>query len=326
MAGQIRTVLLTRKMIKQKIREKKPDLFHAHSPCLNGLAAIGHGVPFIYEMRSSWEDAAVSEGATREGSLRYRVSTQLETFVARNAAAIIVICEGLRRELVSRGIPAEKITVVPNALPARIFELPSDEEVATLRKTLFLNDSKMIGYFGSFFQWEGVESLVRVLPEIALAVPNVRLLLAGGGRQENSIRKLVTDMGMEEYVLFSGRVPAEDMPMYYALADVMIYPRLSNRLTEMVTPLKPLEAMAQRTPVVASDVGGHRELIDDGRTGFLFPHGDHKALCSKVVDVLQHNLSVESVVTVARQEVEQDRRWEKISKVYLDVYDCVVGE
>ena len=319
--GQIRTVALTRNMIKKKIQDRKPDLVHAHSPCLNGLAALGHGVPLIYEMRSSWEDAAVSEGATREGSLRYRVSKQLETFVARKATAITVICDGLRRELENRGIQGDKITVVPNALPARIFELPSDEEVTALRGKLRLIDSKVIGFFGSFFQWEGVDDLVRVLPKVVNAVPNVRLLLAGGGRQERFLRNLVSELGVERYVLFAGRVPAAAMPTYYGLADVMVYPRLSNRLTEMVTPLKPLEAMAQNTPVLASDIGGHRELIDDGRTGFLFAPGDEEALASEIINVLQQQSGVDAIVRVARQEVMQDRRWESVARRYVDLYD-----
>lgn len=319
--GQIRTISLTRVTIKKHLRDRGPTLIHAHSPCLNGLAAIGHGVPFVYEMRSSWEDAAVSEGATQEDSMRYRVSRYLETFVARRAVAVTVICEGLRQELISRGIDAEKITVVPNAVPGRFFEARSVEEVEALREKLGLTDAKIIGYFGSFFHWEGVENLVRALPKIVRSVPNVKLMLAGSGRLEESIRNTVSALGMQRHTIFAGRIPAEEMPNYYGLADAMVYPRLSNRLTEMVTPLKPLEAMAQKTPVVATDIGGHRELIDDNRTGFLYPADDDDALCARIVGILTSELSVASVVSVARREVERDRRWATISKRYMDLYD-----
>ena len=115
--GQIRTVFGIRKKIAGQLGQRPIDVIHAHSPCLNGLAALGHGVPLIYEMRSSWEDAAVSVGTTDEGSVRYRLSRALESFVARRADSIVVICEGLKSELLARGVREEKITVIPNALP-----------------------------------------------------------------------------------------------------------------------------------------------------------------------------------------------------------------
>ncbi|MEL7185051.1 MAG: TIGR04063 family PEP-CTERM/XrtA system glycosyltransferase [Pseudomonadota bacterium] len=320
-AGQLRTISLTRAAIKARLRENKPDFLHAHSPCLNGLAALGLGVPLVYEMRSSWEDAAVSEGATEEGSTRYRVSRYLETLVARKATAITVICDGLRHELIGRGIDTGKITVVPNAVPLRFFEERSEAMVTALRTRLNLDGFKAIGYFGSFFHWEGVADLVRAMPKIIKSVPNVKLLLAGSGRLQDAIRAKVAEFGIEEHVVFVGRIPAAEMPTYYGLANAMVYPRLSNRLTEMVTPLKPLEAMAQRIPVVASDIGGHRELIVNGETGFLYAAGNDDALCAAVTSVLQGDNLLDSIVCRARRTVEQERRWEAVSKRYVDLYD-----
>ena len=242
--GQLRTINLTRKKIASYLQHQPAKIIHAHSPCLNGLATLGHGVPVVYEMRSSWEDAAVSVGATQEGSMRYRVSKVLETYVANRADAVVVICRGLKTELTRRGIPDEKITVVPNALSEHMFVKPDEDMVAEVRKRYSLNGCKVIGFFGSFFEWEGVDNLIEALPAVLESVPNTRLLIAGGGRQESALHGLVSKLGLEKSVVFAGRVAHDEIGACYAAADVMAYPRIPDRLTNMVIPLKPLEAMA----------------------------------------------------------------------------------
>ncbi len=321
--GQLRTITTTRAALRAHIDSHAVDLLHAHSPCLNGLAAIGLNLPLVYEMRSSWEDAAVSEGATREGSLRYRVSRWLETFVAKRASAITVICGGLKEELVKRGIAESKITVVPNAVPESMFEPATAESVSRIRASLALPEAPVIGYFGSFFQWEGVADLVRAMPDIRSKVDDAILLLAGGGRQETALRELVSELKLERAVIFAGRVPHHDVPSLYALANVMVFPRVSNRLTEMVTPLKPLEAMAQGVPVVASDIGGHAELIKNGETGILYDPSDGSGLVDGILEVLENGPDVQAMVRRAAEWVTTERRWASVSKRYLDVYQAV---
>jgi len=319
--GQVRTVASTRKSIAKLLRVKPVSAIHAHSPCLNGLAALGHGVPLIYEMRSSWEDAAVSVGTTTEGSYRYRVSKMLETFVVRRADAVVVICEGLRRELLNRGVPNEKITVVPNALPPEMFELPDPTAVASVRRRFALEDARVIGFFGSFFEWEGVDELVRVLPDVIQAVPDARLLLAGGGRQEAVLRELVAKLDLEEKGTFAGRVANDEVKAFYGAADVMAFPRVSDRLTNMVTPIKPLEAMAQGTIVVASDVGGHKELVRHGENGFLYRAGDREGLARAIAVALNSRDNLREFQARARNFVEAERQWSVVSRRYIPLYE-----
>ena len=319
--GQLRTISLTRKRIAEHLREHDAGIIHAHSPCLNGLAALGHGLPLVYEMRSSWEDASVSVGTTTEGSMRYRLSRALETFVARRADAVVVICEGLKAELVDRGIAPERITVVPNALPENMFVRPPVEKVSAVRERFGLNGSKVIGFFGSFFEWEGVDSLIKAFPAVLETVPDARLFIAGGGNQEAVLHKLVAKLGLEEKTVFAGRVSHDDIPACYAAADAMAYPRVPDRLTNMVTPLKPLESMAQGTVVVASDVGGHKELIADGQTGTLFRAGDLEDLAHKLVFVLTHPEKVREMTGNALQYVQRERRWSSVVEGYMPVYE-----
>lgn len=319
--GQIRTIWRTRAEVSRFLQNSSSQVIHAHSPCLNALAVLGLGKPLLYEMRSSWEDAAVASGTTTEGSLRYRISRALETLVVREADEVVVICDGLKAELILRGVAEDRITVVPNAVPAEMFALPSTTRTAEVRKRYGLEHARVIGFFGSFFEWEGIDVLIEAMPAVLAVVPDVRLLLAGGGRQEDELRRIVDQYGLANHVIFAGRIAPDDMRAYYGAADVMAYPRVSDRLTEMVTPLKPLEAMAQGRPVVASDVGGHRELITDGETGFLFRSGDTDGLARCLIDVLESTHDLDRVTVAAREGVERERRWPVIAERYLPVYE-----
>lgn len=323
--GQLHTIRATRRQIRKIVRTGSHRLIHAHSPCLNGLAALGLGLPLVYEMRSSWEDAAVSVGRTTAGSLRYRVSKALETFVVRRADAVVVICEGLRQELLARGVPDEKITVVPNALPPEVFELPEEKSMSEVRRRYSQDDAWIIGFFGSFFEWEGIDELIRALPAVIERVPKAHLLLAGGGRQEPALRELVDRLGLESRVTFAGRVPHDEVMALYGAVDVVAFPRVQDRLTDMVTPIKPLEAMAQGTIVVASDVGGHRELVQHEQTGFLYRAGDRGALARALVDVAEAGKHLGDVRAKARQFVEEERQWAVVSRRYGPLYERFGG-
>src|SRR5690606_28617170 len=140
----------------------------------------------------------------------------------------------------------------------------------------------VLGFVGSFYAYEGLDLLVQAFASLSAQRSDLMLLLVGGGPQEQALKAQVAQLGLLDKVIFSGRVPHDEVSGHYALIDILAYPRRSMRLTELVTPLKPLEAMAQGKIFVASDVGGHKELIDDGRTGTLFKADDEAALVAAV--------------------------------------------
>jgi glycosyltransferase involved in cell wall biosynthesis len=146
----------------------------------------------------------------------------------------------------------------------------------------------------------------------------------GGGRQEAELKRLASEFGIADKVVFAGRVPHSDVQRYYDLIDVLVYPRLSMRLTELVTPLKPLEAMAQGRLLVASDVGGHRELIRPGETGILFKAGDSAALATAVLDLLGNPERWAALKSTARSFVENERNWRASVARYDEVYARVM--
>jgi glycosyltransferase involved in cell wall biosynthesis len=168
--------------------------------------------------------------------------------------------------------------------------------------------------------------LLEALPRILATHPRVRVLLVGGGPEESNLKRLANRLAIADSVIFTGRVPHDDVQRYYDLVDVLVYPRLSMRLTELVTPLKPLEAMAQGRVLIASDVGGHRELIRDRETGTLFKAGDVEALAGKVVEVLADQANWPRMRAAGRRFVETERSWARSVGRYRDVYERVAGK
>lgn len=302
----------------------QPDILHAHSPALNGIAAVQAGktlgLPVVYECRAFWEDAAVDHGTSREGGLRYRLTRHLETYVFQKANAVTTICEGLRNEIVSRGVPAEKVTVIPNAVDVDRFTFMADAD-ETLKAELGLSGKQVLGFIGSFYAYEGLPLLLDAMPAILDREPDVRLLLVGGGPQEGLLKEKVRQAGLEEIVIFTGRVPHDQVQRYYNLVDLFVYPRLPMRLTELVTPLKPLEAMAQGKLVLASDVGGHQELIREQVNGYLFKSASVEALVDAVLKIFGTSESWDQVRQLGREYVEKERNWSNSVSNYQAVYE-----
>jgi glycogen synthase len=310
------------------VQEWKPDLIHAHSPMFSALAGLRvakrHKLPLIYEIRAFWEDAAVGNGTGTEGSIKYRLTKAIETFAAHRADAVAVICEGLKGDLMARGIRAEKIMVSPNGVDLGLFGNPPPRNDA-LAKSIGIRNAPTIGFIGSFYDYEGIDDLIAAMPALVAAQPGLKLLLVGGGPMEDSLRLQAVSSPVANSILFVGRVPHEDVEQYYSLIDVLVYPRKKMRLTDLVTPLKPLEAMAQKRLVAASDVGGHRELIEDGVTGTLFAPDDPRALADSLVELFQNRDQWDARRTAGREFVERDRNWSSNISRYRPVYHKLTG-
>jgi PEP-CTERM/exosortase A-associated glycosyltransferase len=299
------------------------DIMHAHSPCLTGLAALGANRPFkrpfVYEMRAVWEDAAVDHGTARPSGLRYRLQRALETHVLRRADAIVCICEGLKSEIVQRGIPAERVTVVPNGVDLDRFTpiLHRDEGLA---RELHLGRGPIIGFIGSLYRYEGVDLALQALALLRDSHPSLAMIIVGTGPEEGCLKALIRASGLQGRALAVGGVSHSQIAHFYSLMDLLIYPRRSTRLTELVTPLKPLEAMAQAKPVVASDIGGHREMIRHGETGVLFPPGSAQAIAVAISMAIQTRTLWPSLAASARAYVERERSWRGSVRRYLSIY------
>jgi PEP-CTERM/exosortase A-associated glycosyltransferase len=306
--------------IVEVARAERVDLLHAHSPVLNGLPALWAGrrlgIPIVYEARAFWEDAAVDQGTTREGSLRYRLSRALETWLFRRAGRVVVIAEAMRREIVARGVSAERITVVPNGVDLARFR-PAARDAA-LAARLGLDGGPLFGFIGSFYRYEGLAFLMRALPLLRQRLPGAQVLLVGGGEEEEALHALAR--ALDGAVIFAGRVRPDEVGRFYPLLDVFVCPRRRIRLTELVTPLKPLEAMAMERPVLASDVGGHAELIRHGETGCLFPAESRERFVDECVRLAGAAEFRRHLAERGRRFVESERTWTRLVARYEPVY------
>lgn len=313
----------TERRIMEVARAERADLIHAHSPALNGWPSVRAGrrlgLPVVYEVRAFWEDAAADLGRVHEGDWRYRATRALETHVLRRAGAVTTLCQGTRDEIVARGIPAARVTIIPNAVDPAAFSLQRVPDPALVAR-LGLAGHTVLGFIGSFYHYEGLDLLIEALPAIAAAAPQVRLLLVGGGPEEVHIRGMIEAAGLDRLVVRTGRVAHTEVGAFYDLVDIFVYPRRKMRLTDLVTPLKPLEAMASGRIVVASDVGGHRELIADGETGYLFAATDRDALTRCLLDVLARRAEWPAIAATARRHVETERSWQTSAARYAPIY------
>ena len=327
--NELRLMRATEARLGQLARELRPDILHAHSPVLNAIPAIRVGkrlgIPVVYEIRAFWEDAAVDHGTTSEGSLRYRITRGMETWALKRVDHAFTICEGLRRDIVGRGIPEDRVTVIPNAVDVEAFQL-SGEPDPVLRQELGLGGKTVLGFVGSFYAYEGLDLLLDAFPRLLEQRPELRVLLVGGGPQDENLKAQARRLGIADKVIFTGRVPHAEVSRYYDQIDLLVYPRHSMRLTELVTPLKPLEAMAQGRIFVASDVGGHQELIEDGKTGRLFRAGDALSLVAAVGKMLDDRDTWPAMRAAGRLFVEEVRNWRNSTANYVDVYTSLVPD
>jgi PEP-CTERM/exosortase A-associated glycosyltransferase len=314
--------------IEELVAISKPDIIHAHSPALNGVAALRVGkrlgIPVVYEIRAFWEDAAVSHGTSRAWGPRYWLSRWMESYVIKNAHCVTTICQGLRQEIIGRGTLPAKVTIIANAVDVEKFAEPVEIPAGFIEK-VGVAGNRVLGFIGSFYGYEGLPLLVSAMAEICRLRSDVVLLLVGGGPDAELLKGLVLELGLEKRVIFTGRVPHDQATLYYQLVDIFVYPRLAIRLTDLVTPLKPLEAMASSKLVAASDVGGHRELIKDGVTGYLFKAGSVESLTEKILYLLSHESQWPTIHRQAVSYVEQERNWQKSVANYSTVYRQALG-
>jgi PEP-CTERM/exosortase A-associated glycosyltransferase len=318
------TVRMLRSRLGAIIAQVDPDVIHAHSPCIDGLAALWQGRPVVYEMRTLWEEGSVLAGRFVQGGLAYRAARYLETIVLRRADVVTTISEGLRADVVARGVAPDRITVVPNAVDVDELTGRRNSDGLAARTRFALKCRYVLGYVGSLFAWEGLELLIEALVQVHQHVPDVMLLIVGAGPHEKAIKKSVAQHGLVDRVIFAGQLVHEAAVDAYAAIDLLVYPRLPMRLTELVTPLKPLEAMALGRVCIASDVGGHRELIEDRHTGLLFKAGDVSALSALIILAIRNPELCRAIAENGPRAIRRSRTWAQMVPRYEDAYTKAV--
>ena len=311
------------KKILEIAKSNHIDIIHAHSPSLLGLSALKAAkklnLKLVYEIRAFWEDAAVASGKYSAKALKYRAVRSLESYICRKSDRVVTISQAMKKELISRKIPDTKITVVPNGVDLSGFRL--EEKNMALLSSLGLEGKFVFGYLGTFYDFEGIYSLVDAFQKLHEQEKNAALLLVGGGETEGAIRKKLKRLNAN-YIIFVGKIPHERVLDYYALMDVIVYPRKHTRVTEMTTPLKPLEAMALGKPVICSSVGGLVELVGK-ENGLFFPPGNYDILVNCCRMLMHDPVMRKELGTNGKERAINERSWDKIVKKYIRVYDSI---
>jgi PEP-CTERM/exosortase A-associated glycosyltransferase len=326
-AREREVVRMLRERLLEIIASQPVRLLYAHSPALCGLAALQaarkSGLPFVYEIRAFWEDAAADRNGIGSKPWRSRLTHKLETYVAQRADAVAAIAKPMLRDLHLRGIPTDRLFHVPNGVDIDWFPPAVRDE--GLAQELNLGEGPVLGFFGSLYRYEGVSWMIRAAAQLHSRGHKFCILIIGRGEDQAAIRDVIRDCHAAAYVRMIDHVPHEQIGRYYSVIDVAVYPRRSIRLTELVTPLKPLEAMALMKPVLASGVGGIRELVENERTGLLFQADDEADFCRQAERMIVSPSLRNSLAEQGREFVLRERDWKVLAERYRQIYDFVLA-
>lgn len=301
----------------------RPALVQAGSNFRNAYAAMelarNYRLPFVYEVRGLWEETRVANRRLSRQDKKYEQLVGVETYCMRTADAVVTLGESLRAELVRRGIDADKIFLVPNAVDFDAIQLrPAYSE---LRASLGLEQQFVVGYIGSVSRLESLDVLIEAIAILRRERNDIAALIVGSGSELGNLQNLAAERGVSDSVRFAGSVPHADIADYYAITDAIACTRGRERVCELVTPLKPYESMAYRKPVIVSDIPALREMVEDGKTGRIVPAEDPHALAGMIAELADRPDDCEALTERAYQWVREHRNWQRVTEGYRLAYD-----
>jgi glycosyltransferase involved in cell wall biosynthesis len=312
--------------VEQLLRTHQLGIVHAASNYWNGFAAVGAarrlGLPSIYEVRGLWELTRMSRDPGYEQSEMFALTAQLETEACLHADHVLAITGALRELMIERGVPQEKITVLPNGVDTTWFT-PRHRDAA-LAEELGLTEKVVIGYVGSVLDYEGIDMLLQAVSGF-LARNDFHVLIVGDGTELDSCRSKSESLGLTDLVTFTGRIPHHDVGRYYSLVDIAPFPRKSLPVCETVSPLKPFEAMATGKVPVVSSVAALTEIVTDGENGLVFEKGDVGALAAALERLVDDRGLRDRLSMAARDWVVRERDWAVLVRTLEAIYADLVA-
>nr|WP_245349365.1 glycosyltransferase [Brachybacterium fresconis] len=313
------------KALLELAKQERPAIIHAASNHWNGLTAVKTarqlGIPSIYEVRGLWEVTRGSRNPEWAQSNMFKYIARMEADAAKGATRVFAITEALRDEMISRGVDGDKINIVPNGVDtSRFTPIPKDEELAS---QLGVAGKTVIGYVGSVLDYEGIELMLEAAEVMNRTREDFHVLIVGDGAELERFQNYVEEHELEHVVTFTGRVPHEDVERYYSLIDITPFPRLSLPVCEMVSPLKPFEAMAMGKAVVSSDVAALKEIVTPGVNGYLHEKGSTESLIEQLTRLLDDPEHTRLIGAQARDWVVENRDWKLLAQVIANEYSRV---
>lgn len=306
--------------LAQLILKVKPRVIHAASNFQNALPALAVArhmkIPSVYEVRGMWQDTQSSKTPGFYLSERYLLHQDYEVYCCQLADRVVAISESLRQHLIHLGVDEAKIEVVPNGVDVERF-VPREKD-QELMERYQLEGKPVTGFIGSVTEYEGLDILLRALYRLNKQGTELKCLIVGDGPALNDLKRLAKELDLTEQVVFVGRVPHEEVARYYSVIDLFPFPRTKAKVCELVTPLKPYEAMAMGKLVLVSDIPALREMVLDGKTGLIFEAENDEALA----EALLASFSQLELGQQSRLWVEAHRAWQKLVEAYPAIYEA----
>jgi glycosyltransferase involved in cell wall biosynthesis len=307
-------------------QELKPAVLHAASNYANAVIALAlrdvTRLPVVYEVRGFWEDTWLSRHAgTRDLKLsdRYLRTRALETHCMESADLVVTLGEAMRDEIIDRGVDPGKVIIVPNGVSEE-FLRPLPDDQGKLKQSLGIKPGEhVVGLVSSLVAHEGIGTLLEAVKILGDRGVRTRALIVGDGPERPALMRQAAALGLD--AIFPGRVPMSQVRAYHAVLDVFVVPRTPDRVCQLVTPLKPVEAMASGLPVVVSGVRALSEIVNDKVTGLLSPPLDPAALADALSELLGSADLREKLGANAREWVARDRTWAHNAARYREAYE-----
>ena len=317
-----------RKRVARAIEMERPDVLHAASPGRNAQVAIdvGHhyGLPVVYEVRGLWHDSGVAQGMLVPDSEAYRQQHAQHVDAMRQADAVVTLSEVLKAECIREGIDEDKIGVVPNGVAVEHYA-PKDRAGELANRLGIESGDVVLGYIGLVRSLEGLRLLLQASEVLRGRYANLKVLIVGGGRDLPALQREAHDRGLADVVIFTGEIPHGQIADYYAMLDVFVIPRTRSRVTELVTPMKPYEAMAMEKAVVVSDVAALMEVVTDGETGRVFAADDVERLTQTCAELIENPALRMQLGQKGREWVRSERAWARVVNGYGEIYESAIA-
>ncbi|MGA1329800.1 MAG: glycosyltransferase family 4 protein, partial [Candidatus Nanopelagicales bacterium] len=228
------------------------------------------------------------------------------------------LSETMKAEIVNRGIAKEKIFITPNAVADSL--LTESKFAQTARSELGLEQIPTFGIATTLYPFENVSLLIKVLDELFQSGHTAQLLIVGDGPELSSLQQQAAASPNSNYIKLVGRKPFDQTITHYQAMDVFVVPRTNSLVTQLVTPLKPVEAMALNRPVIASNLPALAELITPGETGLLVEPDSLTSLTEAVGRLLYDSDQRHQLASSAKEWVASSRTWSKVAQQYQEIY------
>ncbi len=312
-----------------ELAEIRPEAVMAASNHLTGLPALiaarRLGLPFFYEVRGFWEITRISREPEFEQTSAFKVQKLLEAELSKRSDHVFTLTGPMRGELLERGVASEAITLLPNSCEVERFT-PRGRDQELAARLGIPDQVPVIGYVGTFVQYEGLELLVEAAAGLRERGHEFRLLLVGNenasgqdvGPITMEIIRIAAERGLDQWLMMPGRVPHEEVEAYYSLIDIAPFPRKAQPVTELVSPMKPLEAYAMEKAVVVSSVGALLEMVEHDRTGLVFEKDNVESLTDALARLIADPELRERLGREGRRWVQAERTWEATAKRAAD--------